>query len=404
MKTRLRHFIVATGLLAAAGLVPACKDTTATTATMPPDEAAARFALDLYREHPEGGNLFFSPYSIASALGMTALGARGETERQMREVLFAGGDHHAALGEVRQQLSGDHPFQLEVANALWLQEGFAVRDGFLAATRDHYDAAPHMVDFQRQTTATIDRINGWVAERTQDRIRDLLSPAHVNAMTRLVLTNAIYFKGAWQDAFSKGATTPAPFHRPDGTTVEAPLMRRVGQYGYREQEDAQVLRLPYTGREAAMIVLLPRAADGLPALVATLTPTLLRDLAAGDGEVVQAVDVWLPRLRIEQTLDLPETLAALGMPAAFDPASADFSGINGSRDLYLGAVVHKAFVAVDEAGTEAAAATAAGVMVTSMPMPPKDPVEFRADRAFLFLIVHRPTGTVLFLGRLTDPS
>lgn len=427
---RTAPFILAlAGLLAAGGGLMGCNESPAAVAL---EEANARFAWDLYRQvAPGGGNLFFSPYSITSALGMTLLGARGGTQQEMQQVLFAGGDHHEQLGALMRRLTGpaapaaeppadpagpgaprmgsdqaddEPPFELTVANALWLQDDLPLRAAFLDAARRHYEAEPFSVDFKGQPEAARQRINGWVSDQTRQRIQDLLAPGTVTPATRLVLSNAIYFKSGWQSGFNEAATGPAPFHLPTGGTVEAPLMRQTDRFGYREIEGAQVLRLPYRGQDLAMIVVLPRAHDGLGELEARLTPETLLELAAGRDLPVQRVEVHLPRFRIEQSLDLGADLAALGMPSAFSPGRADFSGLAGTQDLVIDAVVHKAFVAVDEEGTEAAAATAVTVMVTSMPGPQEDPIVFRADRPFLFLITHQPSGTILFLGRVVDPA
>jgi serpin B len=436
MRSISRIMLAAAGLLVAAGLLPACSEP-------PPavnhDEASARFAWNLYRQTVDtDGNLFFSPYSVASALGMTLLGARGVTEREMQQVLFGGADHHAELGRLTRQLTtaGEQapdaqpdgprpdsgpgapgsvgprgqpdadipPYELTVANALWLQDGFALRREFLDASERHYGARPFTVDYRAQPEAARQRINTWVSEQTRQRIVDLLAPGSVHALTRLILTNAIYFKSGWQSPFIEGATQPAPFHRRDGSTVQAPLMRQTSRLAYRELDDAQVLRLPYRGGELAMLVVLPRTADGLAALESSLTPETLLALIAGEGATMRRVEVHLPRFRVEHTLDLGPHLAVLGMPSAFVASQADFSGMTGGRDLMIDAVVHKAFVEVDEEGTEAAAATAVTMMPTSMPGPQDEPIVFKADRPFLFAIVHQTSRAILFLGRVTDPS
>ncbi|MDY0109367.1 MAG: serpin family protein [Candidatus Krumholzibacteria bacterium] len=410
--------------LAVVGLLPACKESPATANLA---EANLAFAWALYGRIAEDSgddNLFFSPYSVASALGMTLLGARGETARQMQQVLFAGGDGHAELGALQRQLAGAEPvpapgsapgpalgapvaadpFQLTVANALWLQAGYPLRPDFTAATRQHYGAQPFTADFAADPQAATGRINEWVADQTNQRIKDLLAPGSLTPATRLVLANAIYFKAAWQIPFAKETTAPAPFHRHGGGSIEVPLMRQIDRFGYQESPDLQVVRLPYTGRDLAMVVILPRTVDGLPALEASLDAAGLRELIAARNLPPRRVEVHLPRFRLEPSLALGPVLAALGMPAAFTPDRADFSGMNDRCDLFIDAVAHKAFVAVDEAGTEAAAATAVTMMVTSVLGPQDEPIVFRADHPFLFGIVHEPSGTILFLGRLTAPA
>ncbi len=423
-------------LLVALGCLLSCRGTPAAVNI---EHANAQFAWSLYGEVAgDPGNLFFSPFSVSSALGMTLLGARGETQQQMQQVLFGGGDLHEQLGALTRQLveagrpaaqgtgegggsaagepfapAGGQPggraaatqaYELTVANALWLQDGFTLRAGFLGATADHYGAQPFAVDFRAQPDAARQRVNTWVADETRQKIRDLLAPGSVTPATRLVLANAIYFKSAWQTPFQAAATQPAPFHLANGEVVEAPLMRQTGRFAYREIDGAQVLRLPYKGGELAMLVVLPRTAAGLGEMESSLTAAALLDLVAGAGETVRRVEVHLPRFRVEKLLNLGPPLAALGMPAAFSPEQADFSGMTGGKDLCIDAVVHKAFVEVDEEGTEAAAATAVTMMATSIAMDPEEPVVFKADRPFLFCIVHQPSNSLLFLGRMVDPA
>ena len=407
MLANQRLSLLVVGLVAGFAGLSACRGTPPAMTTLA--EANARFAGDLYGQVAIGaGNRFFSPYSISSALGMSLLGARGETQTQMQRVLLAGGDHHAQLGALTRQLAGEpgqaRPFSLTVANALWLQADFTLREEYLDSTQRHYGTSPHTVDYRSDPEAARRRINDWVADQTRQKIQDLLAPGRLAEDTRLVLTNAIYFKSAWQAAFDANDTRTEPFHRRDGSTVPAPLMSQTGRFAYREIDDAQVLWLPYKGSELAMVVALPRTVDGLAALEASLTADALLALAAGRDASIQRVEVQLPRFRLEQTLDLVPSLAALGMPAAFAPATADFSGMTGGRDLYINAVVHKAFVEVDEQGTEAAAATAVEMTLTSMPFTPQEAIVFRADRPFLFFIAHQPSRTILFLGRLEDPS
>lgn len=408
------------GLAVASAGLSACRGTTA---AMSAQQADARFAWNLFeRIAGDEGNAFFSPYSVASALGLTLLGARGRTEEQMQEVLFAGEADHERLGAVVRRLAdepvndptpdlgppGGRPgdgdaFELNVANALWLQDGFALRAEYLAAAQEHYRAAPTTIDFRSDPAAARRRINDWVADRTRQRILDLLPAGAVKPQTRLALTNAVFFKSAWRKPFPEHATEALPFHLADGTTVPAPMMRQTDRFAYREIEGAQVLRLPYAGGQAAMVVILPDADAGLASLERSLTHETLTALIAGEDAAIRRVAVTLPRFRIERSVDLAPPLAALGMPSAFAAGTADFSGLTGARDLFIDAAVHKAFVEVDEQGTEAAAATAVTMALTSMPGPQDEPIVFRADRPFLFGIVDEPSGTLLFLGRLADP-
>jgi serpin B len=243
-------------------------------------------------------------------------------------------------------------------------------------------------------------INDWVEKATSEKIKDLIPQGVLTELTRLVLTNAVYFKSDWQDQFTEGETKEGPFTLGDGKTVQAPLMTQWTRVGYMEDEDFQLADLPYKAGVLSMTILLPRKADGLKALEEKLSA---KNLAEWLGKAnVTHVDLTMPRFKFTSQFGLSKPLKELGMVDAFDPDRADFSGMTSEEKLFISAVLHKAFVAVDEKGTEAAAATAVVMATTMMPQQPE--VVFRADRPFLFLIRHRPTGTVLFLGRLATPA
>lgn len=356
--------------------------------------AQARFAFDLHARLPAGGNLFHSPYSVSTALLMTLAGARGNTADEMRRALRLPPDLedvHAAVEAQRKGLAG--PFRLAVANALWGQKGTAFLEAFVDLERQRYDALLRELDFGEPEEACR-VINGWVEERTAGKIRDLLHPDLVGPDTRLVLTNAIHFQAAWRRPFSTRATKDAPFTLADGEEVAVPTMRQTGDFAYAEEEGLQLVVLPYEGERISMVVLVPR---DLAALEQRLAREGIDALVAAAEE--RNVGVYLPRFRVESKVRLEQPLQALGMRDAFGLA-ADFSGMTGRKDLYVSAVVHQAFVDVNEAGTEAAAATAVAVFKGA---PPKEPVVFRADRPFLFAIRDAETGAVLFLGRVADP-
>ena len=365
------------------------------------------FGLDLYGQlRTDAGNLFLSPFSISAALGMTAAGARGKTLEEMTRLLHFPADAHAAFGNVIRSLNEEadpkkRGFTLSTANALWAQKGYPWRAEYKKLVSDAYSAGLFDVDFLSAPEEARGTINSWVMKETRDKIKDLLPPGSVTRDTRLVLTNAIYFKGDWQAPFEKKATKDLPFTLADGTKVEVPLMYRVGSYLYAENDAFQVLDLPYTGRRISMTVILPRKPDGLPAVEKDLTGGKL-DAALKTLRYEREVHVHLPRFKVEKSFRLNEPLQALGMKSAF--AGADFSGMHtGGEQLDISAVIHKAFVDVNEEGTEAAAAT--GVVVgTRSVAPPPMPRYFRADRPFLFLIRDNTTGSVLFLGRLTNPK
>ncbi len=376
------------------------------------------FALDLYhhlagRPDSEGPaeNVFFSPYSISTALAMVVAGARGPTEVQMRETLrfFEPQEtFHAAFGRLEQRLNeqgqkGD--YELAVANALWMQKEHAFLDAFLEVNRRHYSAKLERVDFRSHAERVRKQINGWVEQKTRDRIKDLIPPGMLDAMTRLVLTNAIYFKGDWADPFDKAMTRQEHFYCSPEKTVTAPLMHRRADYKYGESVSRryaqeikiQVLELPYKGDDVSMVVLLPES-HFLRHLEEDLSAETLKAWTS-DLKTTE-VDVFLPKFTMTYQCELGRVLAAMGMPQAFGSA-ADFSGMTGSRDLFISNVIHKAFVAVDEEGTEAAAATGIVRRLTAVRQPPP---MFRADRPFLFLIRDKETGSVLFMGRVTDPT
>jgi serpin B len=369
-----------------------------------------RFAFDLYAHLlRQEGNLFFSPYSISTALAMTSAGARGQTADQMVDVLRFPKDlraHPASLHAACAGLQNDlnaagakGAFDLAVANRLWGQKGYEFLPDFLALVEKNYGAGIEQVDFARATEAARQTINAWIEKQTRDKIKDLLKPGVLDAMTRLVLTNAIYFKGKWASEFDKKLTRDEDFFVTPEKKVTAPLMRRTAEFGYFDGGEMHALELAYQGDRLAMVVLLPKSKDGIEGLEAALTPNMLEGTCAGLRR--REVQVALPRFKTTAEFSLKDPLVAMGMTDAFDPAKADFSGMSGKKDLFISAVVHKAFVDVNEEGTEAAAATAVVARMTAVAEPP--PV-FRADHPFLFLIRDTRSGAILFLGRILDPT
>jgi serpin B len=364
------------------------------------------FALDLYaRLKSTEGNIFFSPFSLSSALSMTYAGAREETADQMAEVMHFSLPQpqlHKTFSELSTDLNApkEKGYELAVANRLWGQKGFSFLEDFLATTKKYYGAELAQVDFAKDTEGARKTINEWVEKQTKDKIKNLIPKGILNQFSRLVLTNAIYFKGKCADQFEKKLTKPAPFYVEKDKEIEATLMNRTGDYEYMENDSLQALELAYTGDELSMVVVLPKKKDGLAELESELTPKMIADcLGKLSG---RKVSVFLPRFKTTSTFNLSEVLQAMGMKDAFDPNTADFSGMTGSKDLCIGAVLHKAFVDVNEEGTEAAAATAVTMDLTAA-MPTK-PVVFRADHPFLFLIRHKPSGSILFLGRILNPK
>lgn len=378
-------------------------------ASPPSAEAVAgtnQFTVDLYRTvAKKPGNVFASPLNVATALGMTAAGAKGETASQIAKVLHLPDGSTDGLGALAESVRGavaapdGGDAAVTTANAGWFDESEPILPEFLDRLRRSFGAEPHRVDFHNSPDAAREAVNRWVADQTRDKIQDLLKPDHVRADTSFVLTSAIYFKGYWAFPFDPKLTRDEPFKAPDGP-VPAKLMNQSAQrLPYREDDEAQAVNLPYKDGSLSMLVVLPKRADGLAAVEAGLTAEKIHEWATTLRP--SPVDLALPRFQSTAELNLKDELSALGMADAFDPAKADFSGITGRRDISLSAVVHKAFVEVEEKGTEAAAATAVvGLRMSAIPRPP---VVFRADRPFLYLIRDTKTGAILFIGRLEKP-
>ena len=363
------------------------------------------FALDLYQKlRTVGGNLFFSPYSISTALAMAYAGARGNTEVQMAQALHFTLDQeqlHPAFALLEAKLSDISEkghVQLQVANRLWPQVSYPFLEEFLALTKEYYGVLITPVDYGKPKAAR-ETINAWVEEKTQGKIRELIPSGVLDRLTRLVLTNAIYFKGNWAHQFDKTLTENAPFLVTPTETVEVPMMAQKSEFRYTENDTLQILELPYMGNDLSLIVLLPRKVDGLRELEGKLTVEMLRECTSGLWR--REVLVFLPRFRLGCGYKLRKTLNAMGMTDAFDESKANFSGMDGKVHwLYIFNVFHNAFIDVNEEGAEAAAATAAVMKVMSMPPPP---ATFRADHPFIFLIRENNTGSLLFLGRVVNP-
>ena len=366
------------------------------------------FALNIYNQlRAVPGNLFFSPYSIRTALAMTYAGARGETAAQMKTALnFTLEDDglHRAFAESIRTLntgSGDN-YEMNVANSLWAEKTHAFLQSFIDINKNAYNGGLEQVDFINAAETARLQINAWVEEQTREKIKGLIPPGGVNSNTRLALVNAVYFKGLWADPFEKKLTLNAPFYCADGRITDAPLMTfsKPMNVPFFAGDGIKLIELDYRGNSISMIILLPDTADGLLTLETRLNEALLNQWLEKLNK--QMVSVYLPRFSMNWgAKNIVPDLQALGMRDAFAAQAADFSGIDGTRDLLISSVFHKAFVDVYEEGTEAAAATGVMVGVTSMPPPPE---VFRADRPFMFLIREKATGAILFMGRLTEPE
>lgn len=356
---------------------------------MPP---AGQFALDLHARLPVAGNLFYSPFSLRAALAMTQAGAGGETAAEMARTLrLDGGDSWSPAAQ---------GVTLRSANALWADEAWDLEAAFCRFCGERFGGRASAVPLKRDPKTAVGNINAWVGERTGGLIPRVLGEVPRDA--RLVLTNAVYFKGDWADPFEPGATRELRFHCEGGAKVIVWGMERQGQYRYAQHDGFQLLEMPYKGGEASFLVLLPAAKDGLPVLERRLTSAALTQWAAAARPT--RVDVLLPRFKLEEETRTVGALKEMGLREAFTQ-TADFSGISASEGLFIGDIVHKAFVEVGEEGTEAAAATAVSMMLgCSMPMEEADrPPRFVADHPFLFFIRDK-RGEILFIGRLADPE
>lgn len=369
------------------------------------------FAFDMYQQllsGRSGENLFFSPLSISTALAMTTAGARGTTATEMASALrftLPQERLHPAFGWLDLDLARrgqgaqgrqGQAFQLALSNSLWGEQRANFANSFLDTLAQHYGAGIKLTDFVGTPDASREKINDWVAQRTAQRIRNLLPEGAVTTDTRLVLVNAVYFNAAWQSQFYPQATTDASFTRLDGTTGTVALMNQTSYFAYAEGDGYQAVELPYDGGELAMLILLPAAGQML-AFEQTLDRAKLDTIQA--ALAVRNVRVGLPKFKIEGGFSVATAMKALSMNAAFSDA-ADFSGIGAAEGWRISDIFHKGFVDVDETGTEAAAAT--GVVAGTTSVPP-EPTVFRADRPFLFAIVDKPTNSLLFMGRVVAP-
>jgi serpin B len=379
--------------------------------------ANSAFAVDLYGALAKSpGNLVFSPFSVSTAFAMAREGARGETAAQMDRALHVPAGMGTKFADLLDTLNSPRyttrpgpggreekirTYELAVANGLFGDDDWPIHDAYRRTIADAFGGELTTLDFGRSEPARV-AINRWVEGKTRARIRDLVPPGQITQATKLVLANAVYFKAAWHREFSTHATIDGPFHSPGGD-VKARLMRDTDTFAYAETPDLQVIEIPYLNGDASMFVVLPRANDGLPALEKALTPAALDGwLRSLSGE---EVELTLPRWRHTVATDLGGAMKGLGMALAFDELKADFTGIAPKPSLYITSALHQAFISVDEEGTEAAAATALVMAPTAAaPGAQRKPKTFLADHPFLYGIRDRATKTVLFLGRVVDPT
>jgi serpin B len=363
------------------------------------------FGFDLYQElKGEKGNLFFSPYSISTALAMTYAGARGQTKKEMAEVLHFSLEQeplHSSFSKLQSELNAIQDkghVKVSIANSLWAQEGYHFLDTFFNLNKKYYGAGLNFVDFARETEATRKTINIWVEDKTQQKIKELIKQGMIDSLTTLVLCNAIYFKGDWLSQFDKTRTMDADFYISPDNAIKVPMMSQKSKFKFGDFGNFNAIELPYEGNDLSMIVLLPKEIDGLAELERNLTNDNVGNwIDKLSNSYKSEILVSLPKFKTTSEFELAAALAEMGMPHAF--AGADFSGMTGKKDLFISKVIHKAFVDVNEEGTEAAAATAVvmerGVSRTLL---------FRADHPFVFLIRENKTGSILFIGRIVDPT
>ena len=391
--------------------------------------ATNQLGIDFHRQLATGDeNLCVSPYSIQSALAMTFAGADGKTREEMARVLHFPNDSdaiHASFSSLQSSLEEmakktatlveqsrkfggpSEPITLAIANRLFAQTGYDFRDSFRALVKKYYGAPFEPLDFRKDASGATEHINAWIAEQTRDRIRDLIPARALNETTRLVLANAIYLKAPWAHEFSEGGTTPQSFHVRGGASAKVPTMQKEDrQFGYAKREGFTAVSLPYIGNELQFLVLVPDEVNGLRALESKLNTQMLAQCAKLEPH---QVDLSLPKFKFEPpTILLGDNLQALGMKSAFDQpqGSANFDRMaprNPKDYLYISQVFHKTFIAVDEKGTEAAAATVVAMMAGSAMIQRPEPIAVKVDRPFIYAIQHVPSGTCLFLGRVTDP-
>jgi serpin B len=399
---------------ASAGLIESDKERIKSPDVSPADVATlvdgnTAFSFDLFQElKSEDGNMFYSPYSISLALAMTYAGAWGETEQQMADTLhydLSQDNLHPAFNYLDMELAkrgegargkDDEGFRLNIVNAIWGQKDFTFLPEFLDTLAENYGAGLRLLDFINETEKSRITINDLVSDETEGRIQDLIPQGQLDAATRLVLTNAIYFNAAWQYRFEKSMTSDSVFHLLNGQDINVPMMRQTESFGYTTGDGYQAVELQYDGGELSMVILLPD-----PGEYDSFEDQLNVE---NTNEIINRlqytqVALAMPKFEFESEFKMKDTLSRMGMPVAFSP-SADFSGMTGGKELYIDQVIHKAFVSVDEAGTEAAAATAVDMKLTSMPA---EPVNVTIDHPFIFLIRDIETGTILFVGRVMNP-
>jgi serpin B len=366
-----------------------------------------KFAFDLYSElvKSEDGNIFYSPYSISSALAMTYEGAKGKTKEEMKSVFYFPEDNvlRPNFAAIYNRINKDKKdYELRTGNALWVQQEYPFLEEYITGVEKYYGGKATNLDFVNETEQSRQTINSFIEEQTNNKIKELIPAGFLDRMTRLVLTNAIYFKGTWEWEFEEDDTYEDDFRITPDNTVKTEMMSMHPEgskvkFNYLRNEDLKILELPYKGEDLSMLILLPN--DNLESLEPNLTAEKIEEYRSQMTETELDL-VALPKFEFDTKYFMKGTLSSLGMPTAFS-GSADFSGMTGERDLFIDFVIHQAYVKVNEEGTEAAAATAVGMKLTAVPTPSE---VFKADHPFIFLIQEKDNGNILFLGRVVDPT
>jgi serpin B len=373
-------------------------------------ECSNEFSFDMYAELAASGdeNVFFSPYSITTALGIAYEGARGQTASEMAQVLNFPADNSTRWDMMKSYQDYfsrvSDSYNLSTANAYWLKENQDLKEIYRNAIESYYLAHGEELDFAGDPSGSAETINAWVEEQTNGKIRDLISPSMIVPATYLILTNAIYFKSDWKYQFNDTATENSAFHLEGGIDTDTQMMHMHDaeiSLNYSENDDVQLLQLPYKDGALSMYILLPKDYD-IGALESKLDNeylgSMMEDLSP------EEVNLYMPKFKFEQKYTLNQMLIDMGMPTAFSDC-ADFSGMTDSTSLKIGFVIHQSYVDVNEEGTEAAAATAVGMEATGInPHPQPQPILFNADHPFIFFIQHEETGQILFMGKVGNPS
>lgn len=373
--------------------------------------ASNKFGMDLYAKYrAKSDNIFFAPYSIFSALGMTYEGAKGATASEIATVFNFSTDSETRVGSFAKLYRQINPqnasYQLSTANALWVQKSYPFRADYLKTVETYYGGKAANADFAGDAEGSRQMINKWVSSETNDKIPDLFAKGSLDQFTRMVLTNAVYFKGKWAIPFDKTFTQEKEFTTRAQTKVKAQMMSQTNSFSYGETDDYQAIEIPYEKNDLSMVVILPKE-DKNEAAESTIIEKGIAKIK--ETMSTEKVKISLPKLKFDTSYNMNQTLEEMGMSTAFNPVKSDFTGLYDREaafgdNLYIALVIHKAFVDVSEEGTEATASTGVVISKATGVMEPETPKEFSANRPFTFAIVHNQTGTILFMGKVNDPS